>query len=387
MISAETGAQPPAARGATAPKADAATVALAKALMADVKSYRYFEGATLEKPGALAALGYLALTASDPALVGQAYDAMERQLDALASAGKLPDQAPALATQAVVAALALDRADRKVLAEAIPTASALNRGAKAHAPSLEALARMAGRHQDPDVRHAALSQIVMVSVPVARESTVVAEALVRSLDDPNDYVAAIGLFNLGQLGSLPVLEEPARAARIEDALKRLRSSRSSGLRATAMSISAKRLGPGPVIPGLTTLPEPTEAAKALSAELMAALTDPAPLVRGVAASSLGVMAHREAVPKLARLLADRAEVSAEAIGGVRSLADDTPLDLPARVAGLDEPQTVAMGAFNGLMLLSMIDEPESSRWLRCEDATKAFAPCAKRAQDWAAKRR
>jgi hypothetical protein len=50
---------------------------------------------------------------------------------------------------------------------------------------------------------------------------------------------------------------------------------------------------------------------------------------------------------------------------------------------MDEPQTVAMAALRALMVVSLSVESSRERWLECDNPSRDFATCAKRAREWA----
>ena len=118
--------------------------------------------------------------------------------------------------------------------------------------------------------------------------------------------------------------------------------------------------------------------KAFAAELLRTLDDPSPIVRGQAAAAVGFLGVEGATPKLVAMLDDTASV-AGAVSGLRSLGSDDPIELPVRVVGLGEPDTVAMAALRGRMLRSLYAAPK----LECDDPAKTFAACATRARAWA----
>lgn len=380
---AASGAQ--AQQGVVPARTDRATVALATKLGAEFGRNGAFEAATLEQPGALAALAHVALTAKPEALVLGAYETMASQLSERASAGKDPRETPALVVQAVLGGLG--RSERPVLAKAIAAGVALNVGSQANAQSLQALADLARRHPEADVRYAALESLARVSLPVMTGSGLVPDVMVQALDDANPAVVALDLANLSFMAPrFDAFKEPQRRARLVTALARLRAAGAPALRAAAIGASAKLHDPGLEIPGITPVVEPDEASQAFTAELLPALRDPAPVVRGMAAAAAGLLHRADAVPRLAVLLDDQADVSV-VIGGVHSLESDEPVELPVRVVDMDEPQTVAMAALRALMFVSLSAEPKPELRVKCDDPGKAFAACAKRAREWALRRR
>lgn len=365
-------------------RADPATVALAAKLTSGFEKNGSFDGATLERPEALAALAHVALTAKQAPLAQAAYETMASQLSERASAGRDPRETPALVVEAVLAGL--KRTERPVLAKSIGAAVALNVGGQAHAQSLQALADLARRHPEADVRYAAVESLVRVSLPVMIESGQIPDVLVQVLDDPSAGVVAQDLATLTFLGPrITAFKEPQRRARLETALKRVRSAAPPALRAFAIGTSAALHKPGFPLPGLPVV-EPDAAAKAFAAELLPALQDPSPVVRGMAAAAAGLMQRGPAIPRLGALLDDQADVSA-VVGGVRSLGSGEPIELPVLAVDIDEPQTVAMAALRALMYVSPFAEPKPELRVECKDPKATFAACAKRAREWALGRR
>jgi HEAT repeat protein len=358
-----------------APRVDRATTRLASRLVAEFQRKGSFEVTTLEQPGALAALAYVALTATDALLLQATYEAIHRLLDELATAGKDPRKAPALVGQAILAGLG--RGERPVLAQALRAAAAMNLGPEVHPQVLRAMADLALRHPDADVRYAALEALTQIGLRAFVATEVVPDVILKALDDPNEAVAGFALSMLRLLPSRWIVE-PEHRARV--ALARLRHHGRPAVRAMAIGASVKLYDP-PVL-GDPLPVEPSPERQAFVAELVRTLDDPAPVVRAMASAALGLFHHKAAVPRLAALLDDRNEIS-DAIGGVRSLAADEPITLPVRVVDMDEPQTVAMAALRALMVVSLSVESSRERWLECDNPSRDFATCAKRAREWA----
>lgn len=359
--------------------------ALVTKLSAEFEKGGAFDAATLERPGALVALAQVAVAARQVPLAQAAYESLASQLSERASAGKNPRETPAVVVEAVL--LGLKRPERPVLAKAIAAGVALNVGSEAHAQSLQALIALALRHADADVRYAALDALARIGLPAMTGSGLVPDAMVQALDDPSPAVVAYELAMLSFMAPrVDAFKEPQRRARLVAALKRLRNGTVPALRAAAIGTSAKLHDPGISIPGITPVVEPDEASNAFVAELLPALQDPVPVVRGMAAAAAGLMQRAEAVPRLAVLLDDQADVSA-VVGGVRSLESDEPIELPVRAVDIDEPQTVAMAALRALMFVSLVSEPKPELRVNCDDPSATFAACAKRAREWARRRR
>jgi TonB family protein len=361
-----------------ATKADAATLALARTLTAEFQKERYFSDATLQRPGSLAALGYLALTSKEAPLVQRAYESIGKGLEALASGDKDPRAASPLAIEAIMAGLG--RGERPILDKALFAASHLNLGREAHQPSLQAIADLALKHGEPDVRYAALSALYQVGSFVATRSEVLPETMALAMDDPSEAVVYMNMSQFNTMGRSSAAFT-ARHARISASFKRLRSQGSPLMRAAAFAATAKMLYPGIELPGVPR-PEPGPDALAFASEVLRALDDPSPIVRGMAASAAGLLRFVEGgTPKLVTMLEDTASVSAT-IAGLRSLGSDDPIELPIRAVDFGEPETVAMTALRALMLRSLYQETKPELRLTCPVPAKTFAECARRARAW-----
>lgn len=360
----------------TAPKADAATIALARTLSAEFHKERYFTEATLERPESLNALGHLALTSKEAPLVEAAYDTMGRRLSSLASEGTDPRSVHPVVIGAIMAGLR--RSERPILDKALHASPALNLG-KGHAASLQAMADMALKHREPDVRYAALAAFYQVGVPAYR-SELVPEVMALAMEDASEVIVVMNIAMFNSTGrATPAFT--ARHPRIAGSLARLRSEGSPGLRAAAIGATAKMFSPGIELAGMPrSVPGPD--AKAFASELLRTLDDPAPVVRGMAAVAVGLLPFAEGgIPKLVTMLDDAASVSG-AVSGLRSLGSNEPIELPVRVVDLGEPETVAMAALRALMLRSLYQDSKPGSTLKCDDPAKTFAECVARARAW-----
>jgi TonB family protein len=201
-----------------------------------------------------------------------------------------------------------------------------------------------------------------------------------AMDDPSEGVAYMNMFYFNTMGRLsPAFT--ARHARISASFKRLRSQGSPVMRAAAIGATARMLFPGLELPGMPRQ-EPGPDAVAFASEVLRALDDPSPIVRGMAASAAGLLRFVEGgTPKLVAMLEDTASVSAT-IGGLRSLSSDEPIELPVRAVDLGEPETVAMAALRALMMRSLYQDTKPELRLTCDEPAKTFAECAKRARAW-----
>ncbi len=361
-----------------APKADPDTTALARTLRAEFQKERGFTEATLERPESLAALGHLALSSKEAPLIAAVYDAIGRRLSLMASAGSDPRGVHPLVIWGIMSGLR--SAERPILDKALGAASALNAGEQGHTASLEAMADMALKHGEPDVRYAALTALYQVGAHVCSRSELVPEVMALAMDDASEGVAYTNMFMFNTMGRMsPAFT--ARHGRIAVSLKRRRSAGSPVMRAAAIGATAKMFYPGIELPG-TRRVEPGADAKAFASELLRTLDDPSPIVRAAAASAVGLLRFVEGgTPRLVAMLDDTASVSG-VIGGLRSLGSDEPIELPVRVVDLGEPETVAMAALRALMFRSLYQDAKPESRLKCEDPAKTFADCVKRARAW-----
>jgi hypothetical protein len=364
----------------TAPKADAAEIALARTLAAEFQQERYFTEATLAPQESLIALGHLALSSKEAPLVQAAYDAMERGLSSMASAGRDPRDVHPVVKAAIMTGLR--RGERPILDKALRAASALNLGEQGHTASLEVLADMALKHPEPDVRFAALTALYQVGARVfSRSEQLIPEVMALAMEDTNEGVLAMNLFMFSRLGrTSPAFT--ARHPQIAASLGRLRKEGSPNMRAAAIGATAKMFDPGFEHPSMPRwVPGPD--AKAFASELLRTLDDPSPIVRGQAAVAVGLLRYVEGgTPKLVTMLDDTASVGGGVLSGVRSLSSEDSIDLPVRVVDLGEPETVAMAALRALMLRSLYEDSRPESWLKCDDPAKTFARCAARARAW-----
>jgi hypothetical protein len=362
------------------PAADPAAKALAGKLAAEFRERGVFDTSLDERPEAVAALGYLALTAQEAMLVALAYESMARPLERLIQEDKM---APDLAVEAIAAGLR--RSERLVLGRAIQVAPILSSGSQAHEASLRALAELARKDADADVRRAALNALGYGSARALGKNDIVAESLVQALDDTNEGIVALDLWMVGQIGPLlPPIQEPARRARLVAGLERLRRGQSGVLRAAAIAPSLK-FHPGIEIPLMGLPAERNAATRQFATEMMERLGDAAAPVRGNAAMALGVLRYGEAVPRIVPLLDDGAQANA-IVGGIRSLVTGEPEESYVNVIDLGGP-TVGMAALGALRLIAQVEETDRSRWIQCDDPSAEFAACAQRARQWAARRR
>lgn len=357
-----------------APKADPAEIALARTLAAEFQKERYFTEATLAPQESLTALGHLALTSKEAPLVQAAYEAMERRLSSIASAGRDPREVHPVVAAAIMAGLR--RGERPILDKALRAASALNLGG-GHTPSLQAMADMALKHREPDLRYAALTALYQVGVQVAFRSGLVAEVMALAMEDPSEVIVAMNMHMFRTMGRASTFFT-TRHAQIAGSLARLRKGESPAIRAAAIGATAKMLDTGSEMPGQPrSAPGPD--VKAFAAELLRTLDDPSPIVRGQAAAAVGFLGVEAATLKLVAMLDDTASVTG-AVSGLRSLGSDDPIELPVRVVDLGEPETVAMAALRALMFRSLYADPKPR--LECDDPAKTFAECAARARAW-----
>jgi hypothetical protein len=163
----------------TAPKADAAAIALARTLTAEFQKTRYFTEATLKRPESVTALGHLALTSNEAPLVQATYESLRSQLWSMASEGKNPRSVHPVVIAAIMAGLR--RGERPILDKAILAAAALNSGEQGHTSSLQVLADMALKHREPDVRYAALNALYQVGIHVASRSDFLPEVMALAI--------------------------------------------------------------------------------------------------------------------------------------------------------------------------------------------------------------
>ena len=362
----------------TEPKADAATIALARTLTAEFQKERYFTEATLERPESLAALGHLALTSKEAPLVQAVYDTMGRRLSSMASEGKDPRSVHPVVIGAIMAGLR--RGERPILDKALGASSALNLGEQGHTPSLQAMADMALKHREPDVRYAALTALYQVGAHVASRSELVPEVMALAMEDASESIVVMNMAMFNLMGHMsPTFT--ARHAQIAGSFGRLRKEGSPGMRAAAIAATARMFYPGIELPGVPrSAPGPD--AKAFASELLRTLDDPSPIVRGSAAAAVGLLPFAEGgTPKLVAMLDDTASVSG-AIFGLRSLSSNDPIELPVRVVDPGEPETVAMAALRALMFRSLYQDSKPESRLQCDDPAKSFAECATRARSW-----
>ena len=361
-----------------APKADAATFALARTLTAEFQGERYFLEATRERPESLAALAHLALTSKEAPLVQAAYDAMGRQLASIAAKRQDPRTVQPLVIAAIMAGLR--RGERPILDKALGAAAALNLGEQGHTRSLEAMADMALKHREPDVRYAALNALYQTGIHVCSRSDLVPEVMALAMEDASEAVVVMNMAIFNTMGRMSPFFT-ARHAQIARSFGRLRKEGSPALRAAAIAATAKMFDPGIELPGVPR-PAPGPDAKAFAAELLRTLDDPSPIVRGQAAAAVGLLRFAEGgIPKLVAMLDDTASVSG-AVSGLRSLSSNDPIELPVRVVDLGEPETVAMAALRALMLRSLYQDSKPQSRLKCDDPAKSFAECAARARAW-----
>jgi HEAT repeat protein len=362
----------------TAPKADAAAIELARTLTAELQKERHFTEATLKRPESLNALAHLALTSKDPLLVRAAYDAMGARLSSMASEGQDPRGGQPVVAAAIMAGLR--RTERPILHEALGAASALNLGEQGHTPSLQAMADMALKHPEPDVRYAAIDALYQVGALVSSRSELVPEVMALAMDDPSEVIVVMNMHVFSLMGRA----SPAftvRHAQVAGSLGRLRREGSPAVRAAAIAATARMYYSGTAeLSGPRTAPGAD--GKAFGSELLRALDDPSPIVRGQAAAAVGVLPYVEgAIPKLVAMLDDAASLSG-AVSGLRSLGSDDPIELPVRVVDLGEPETVAMAALRALMLRSLLQDAKPKTRLECDDPARTFAECAARARAW-----
>jgi hypothetical protein len=319
--------------------------------------------------------------AAVPAARAAALREMAEALDQLAQGeaegtGPLRARHPGLA-RAVAAALAAS--DRDVVLAALPAARALNMAREPDLSTLWPLLDLARKSPDRAVRVAVADELVQFNAYLARSEPVF-RIFAAALDDADPAVVDTALQALFAVVGSEQLRAHEPGA-IETALARLRRHPDPAIRVWALTVTGKRFEESPiVIPGLPAPPS-DPAREVARAEVAAALADPAPVVRAVAAMAAAHMQHHGVVPRVLSLLDD---AGSTAFTPAWTRPPGREREWSASWAS-GEPREVRTAALAALSMLAVGVDPRDR--LLCEDPTTQMAKCVKDAKAWFARHR